>query len=554
MNELVTPRPAATLIIVRDGEKGLEVLLAEKTNKVNFAAGAFVFPGGAVDVDDKAGDLFELSLDLNDQEASRRLGISRDGLSYWIAALRESFEEMGLLFARRADGNLFDPRALREPIETIRSRLERGEITFQNFLKKYQLSLATDELQYFSHWITQAGRPRRYDTRFFIARYPKEQNLSHDGNELVSHLWVEPKRAIEKGNRGEISLMFPTLKTLEQLCEFSNVSEALDFARSLRPVPPMNPRISIGVGGKKLLVPGDFAYAEVGKLDPDQKGTASRDIVPGVEVRLSNSLVRITAPNPSVMTGPGTNSYVIGDTEVGFTIIDPGPNIPEHIQKLKDYCGDKLRAIVCTHSHLDHSPAASRLRDEFDVPLVGMKAKFSDRQDDSFSPDLIAEDGVPLEVCGGGLVPIYTPGHASNQFCYLDTNDRILFTGDHVMQGSTVVINPPDGDMADYFDSLEKLRDLSFDWIAPGHGFLMENPNEVIDRLIAHRKKREGKVLKALAVSGGGTLSDLVSHAYDDVSTELHRLAERSLLAHLLKLAREGVVSEENSYWSVVKK
>ncbi len=109
MNELVTPRPAATLIIVRDGEKGLEVLLAEKTNKVNFAAGAFVFPGGAVDADDKAGDLFELSLDLNDQEASRRLGISRDGLSYWIAALRESFEEMGLLFARRADGNLFDP-------------------------------------------------------------------------------------------------------------------------------------------------------------------------------------------------------------------------------------------------------------------------------------------------------------------------------------------------------------------------------------------------------------------------------------------------------------
>lgn len=122
------------------------------------------------------------------------------------------------------------------------------------------------------------------------------------------------------------------------------------------------------------------------------------------------------------------------------------------------------------------------------------------------------------------------------------------------MQGSTVVINPPDGDMADYFNSLEKLRDLSFDWIAPGHGFLMENPNEVIDRLLAHRKKREGKVLKALDVSGGGTLSDLVVHAYDDVSRELHRLAERSLLAHLLKLAREGVASEENSYWSVVKK
>ena len=151
-------------------------------------------------------------------------------------------------------------------------------------------------------------------------------------------------------------------------------------------------------------------------------------------------------------------------------------------------------------------------------------------------------------------MPIYTPGHASNQFCYLDANDRILFTGDHVMQGSTVVINPPDGDMADYFNSLEKLRDLSFDWIAPGHGFLMENPNEVIDRLLAHRKKREGKVLKALDVSGGGTLSDLVEHAYDDVSRELHRLAERSLLAHLLKLAREGVVSEENTYWSVVKK
>lgn len=308
MYEIVTPRPAATLILVRDGQAGLEVLLGEKTSKVNFAAGAFVFPGGALDSTD-LGANFVLSGTLTDDGANQILGVYDGALSYWIAAIRECFEEVGILFAKPADSLLFAQDEFVAFRSQKRDDLMRDEIAFQEIVKEGNLVLEADQLHYFSRWITHAGSPRRYDTRFFIAQMPHDQVAQHDGGELVDHCWLTPSEALVLSGEGRLNLMFPTQKTLEKLQEFSSVDDALNYARSARPIVPMDPRLTIGADGKKLLLPGDYAYAEAGKLDPEQRGTVSREIKPGVAVQLDKRVIRLTAPNPSVNDWPG-NEYL----------------------------------------------------------------------------------------------------------------------------------------------------------------------------------------------------------------------------------------------------
>jgi glyoxylase-like metal-dependent hydrolase (beta-lactamase superfamily II) len=271
------------------------------------------------------------------------------------------------------------------------------------------------------------------------------------------------------------------------------------------------------------------------------------DVVCGVPTTLKPGIVRITAPNPGVMTGPGTNSYVVGGREL--VVVDPGPDIESHIHALREAVGGRLKWIVCTHTHLDHSPAAHALREATGARIAGRLAPQDGRQDAGFSPDRVLEDGDSVAVEGATFRAVHTPGHASNHLCYLLEQQKILFTGDHVMQGSTVVISPPDGDMQAYLASLEKLFAIELAALAPGHGRLIETPHEEARRLIAHRLKREEKVIRALAQKGEGTLDELVPLAYDDVSERLFPVARRSLHAHLIKLAREGRAIEEAETW-----
>jgi len=552
-NHLVEPRPAATLILVRDGASGLEVLLAKRTHLANFAGGAYVFPGGAVDAADNAPELAAFASGIDDAEASQRLGIERGGISYWIAAIRECFEEAGLLFAHGHDGELIgiEPGAALQ-YDSLRRALAKGETTLLQLLRMRDLRLATDRLHYFGHWITQVGRPRRYTTRFFLAQAPSTQIPSHDGEELVNHLWIHPGEAIERNRSGDINLMFPTMKTLESLATLRSVSEAIEFARTPRPMPAMNPRVGTGSAGRKLLLPGDFAYAELGKLDPQQKGTASYEIIPGETVQLSDRIRRITAPNPGVMTGPGTNTYLIGDASSGIAVIDPGPFHEAHVARILEAASGPVRWILCTHTHVDHSPGAVLLKEHTGAATYGMQAKFIDRQDQSFTPDHVVSEGDRVEVAGTVLRVLHTPGHASNQVCYLLEDERVLFTGDHIMQGSTVVINPPDGSMSDYFISLERLFGEDIDWLAPGHGFLMERPKEVVERLILHRQNRENKVVNALRDSGCGSVGELLPIVYDDTPERMHPVAARSLLAHLYKLEAEGRATFTGESWQLV--
>jgi glyoxylase-like metal-dependent hydrolase (beta-lactamase superfamily II) len=271
------------------------------------------------------------------------------------------------------------------------------------------------------------------------------------------------------------------------------------------------------------------------------------NIVPGEAVRIAPAIMRVTAPNPGMMTGPGTNSYILGDEE--RVLIDPGPDIPSHIDVLHAHAGPRLRWILCTHTHLDHSPAARALKELTGAQIAGRVASQDGRQDATFAPDRTLADGDTISAGGVTLRAIHTPGHAFNHLCYFLEAQRLLFTGDHVMQGSTVVISPPDGDMQAYFSSLEKLYTLDLAAFAPGHGHLIQNPHDEVRRLIAHRLKRERKVAEALAQKHPAALDELVRIAYDDVSDRLHGVARRSLHAHLIKLECEGKARQTQAGW-----
>jgi glyoxylase-like metal-dependent hydrolase (beta-lactamase superfamily II) len=272
-------------------------------------------------------------------------------------------------------------------------------------------------------------------------------------------------------------------------------------------------------------------------------------IIPGNAVQVGPSIVRITAPNPSVMTGPGTNSYIVGEREL--VLVDPGPEIESHVSLLTDAVRGRIAWIVCTHTHLDHSPAARHIKAATGAKIAGRATAQDGRQDSTFAPDRVLEDGDEISVAGVSLRALHTPGHASNHLCYLFEQQQLLFTGDHIMQGSTVVISPPDGDMQAYFASLDKVLSVQVRTIAPGHGRLIETPHDEVRRVIAHRLKREEKVFDALKRKSPGTLDQLVPLAYDDVSEKLHPVARRSLHAHLIKLAREGRVRESGESWYV---
>jgi glyoxylase-like metal-dependent hydrolase (beta-lactamase superfamily II) len=258
---------------------------------------------------------------------------------------------------------------------------------------------------------------------------------------------------------------------------------------------------------------------------------------------------RVTARNPGAMTGPGTNSYLVGAGDQ-WAVIDPGPADARHIQALVDAAPGPIRYILVTHTHRDHSPGATPLKAATGALLLGRTTTHRHWQDPTFAPDRELHHGDHLTVSTGATLRVlHTPGHASNHLCFLLEDEYILFTGDHIIQGSTVVIDPPDGDMAAYLTSLESLLREPLSHLAPGHGTLISQPHTAIQSLIQHRLKREAKVLAALAHQPAD-LHALVQRVYDDVSPQLHPLAERSLLAHLLKLEAEGRALRVAESWA----
>lgn len=266
--------------------------------------------------------------------------------------------------------------------------------------------------------------------------------------------------------------------------------------------------------------------------------------------RLAPSLLRVVAPNPSALTGAGTNTYVVG-LGPSFAVIDPGPDDKAHLERILAATAANISHVLCTHSHPDHSPGAQPLKSLTGAMVLGRPAPDDDYQDLSYRPDGSLEDGAVIAVAGAALRVVHTPGHASNHVCLLLEPEGWLFTGDHLMSGSTVVILPPDGSMRLYLDSLRRLRALPLTALAPGHGAVMSAPHDEIERVIAHRLKREARVVDGLAQLGGAaTLDALLPVVYSDTPPRLHSLARHSLLAHLQKLLEEGRVVQHGERWA----
>ena len=264
MSVNLEPRPAATVMMVRDSSAGFEVLMLRRNLNSDFVGGAYVFPGGGVDAADSTSTAEHRVEGLTDVHASARLGLDAGGLAYYVACLRELFEEAGLLVAHDDDGRRvrFDDPDVRARFSTHRRAVNDRQVRFLDVVSEENLRLDLSSLEYIAHWVTPVGPPRRYDTRFFAALAPEAQRAAHDDGETVADLWVRPREALELQRRGELEMIFPTIRNLEAIADFDSASAVLQYARGLTSIPRIEPRIVSRDGGIDILIPGDDGFSD----------------------------------------------------------------------------------------------------------------------------------------------------------------------------------------------------------------------------------------------------------------------------------------------------
>ena len=539
-------RNAATVLLLRDTANGIEVLMTRRSTTASFAPGAYVFPGGGIDAADSAA-----------HSQSTRRGTQSDlHLTQAIAAIRESFEELGVLLATHADGS----HATTADI----AALDR-KAPFAAQCKSRGLTLAGADVFVLAHWVTDRDLPRRFDVPFLVARMPEGQEPVADESEQFEPEWIRPADALARHAVGNFFIIFPTIRTLQRLQHYPTVNAVLQACASEQPLWTSCPRAGFLHGKEARYMEHESPYGELELTSPDGQIVHTLDWQTSAPVKLLKNVLRLTAPNPGVMTGPGTNSYLVGNAASGYIAIDPGPADADHLQRLYNAAGGDIRLIVCTHSHPDHSPGARPLQALCESagrrPLIaGLASAATSRADSAFTPDrtllnneLLAPVLIGLE---GDLIHksdqnrhtlkvIYTPGHAANHLCLVLIEDGLLFSGDHILNGSTTVINPPDGNMNTYLQSLDLLSaacdEHSIGFILPAHGYAMGQAKTAIAQLKAHRLKREAKILKVMQALPDGTLDDWVPLAYDDVDERIWPVAKRSLLAHVERIQAQNL-------------
>ena len=533
-------RPAATVLLLRDGtgpdgQPGTEVLMTRRSMSASFAPGAYVFPGGGIDAADAAA------------HGLARHRPQQDGtaLTQAVAAIRESFEELGILLAYHADGRMADAGTV--------AALDRSAPLLDQ-CRAQGLQLAADQVFVLAHWITDRDLPRRFDVPFLVARVPAGQEPVADETEQFEPVWVRPADALARHAAGQFFLIFPTIRTLERLQNYASVDAVLAACAHGTPLWTSCPRAGLLGGQDARYMEHEPPYGELDMVSPDGQLNHTLDWQTERPVALRKNVQRLTAPNPGVMTGPGTNSYLVGDPATGFIAIDPGPADAEHLDKLWRAAGGDIRMIVCTHSHPDHSPGAAPLQalcvqaGRAAPPILGLPSAPTARAASAFTPDRALQNNELLALSGQApegkithtLQVIHTPGHAANHLCLLLQEDGLLFSGDHILNGSTTVVDPPDGNMADYIDSLDLLSAAcaryQIEFILPAHGYVLGHAPQAIAQLRAHRMKREAKVQTAMLALPDGSLEDWVSLAYDDVPPRMWPIAKRSLIAHVERI------------------
>ena len=533
------PLPAATVLLLRDGEQGLEVLMTRRSLNASFAPGAYVFPGGGIDASDA--QVHHLVHRRTTQDDLR--------LTQAIAAIRESFEELGVLLAT-TQGRMADMKDI--------AKLDRQKPLFQQ-CEVLGMQLAADQVFVLAHWITDRDLKRRFDVPFLVARMPAGQTPVADEQEQFEPIWIRPVDALRRHSEGDFFIIFPTIRTLERMQGHQTVDSVLQACANEQPWFTSCPRAGWLNGKEVRFMEHDAPFGELALTSRDGQIVHHLDWQTDKPVRLLNHVQRLTAPNPSIMTGPGTNSYVLGDTSSGYIVIDPGPADQTHVQRLWDITNGDIKAIVCTHSHPDHSPGAWLLKTwcaqrHQNVPVCGMASKPSARAHSEFVPDQALVDGDRLVLKGTSdhhsLRVVHTPGHAANHVCLILEEDGLLFSGDHVLNGSTTVIDPPDGHMGDYLASLDKLmsltREFQVEFILPAHGHVLGNvwgedfsALHCLNQLKAHRLAREAKVRKAMQQQPDGSLDDWLPLVYGDVPKSIWPVAKRSLMAHVEHIQAE---------------
>ncbi len=536
--EPVPTLAAATVLLLRDATDGsLEVLMTRRSAKASFAAGAYVFPGGGIDA---------LDADpASHAAATRRPSQSDEHLTQAIAAIRESYEELGILLARHADGRMADTDDI--------AAIDR-HAPFAAQCQARGLTLAADGVFVLARWTADRDLPKRFDVPFLVAQMPPDQTPVADEKEQFEPVWVSPADALARHAGGQFFMIYPTIRTLERLAKFANAAAVLTACSGETPLWTSCPRAGLLAGKEARYMEDEMPFGELALVCPDGQIVHPLDWQSERAVPLLKNVQRLTAPNPGVMTGPGTNSYLVGDPATGYIAIDPGPEDAEHLERLWRAAGGDIRMIVCTHSHPDHSPGAAPLQalcvqaGNAAPPILGLPSAPTAQAHSRFTPDRSLQNNELLALTGKGLEGeithtlqvIHTPGHAANHLCLLLQEDGLLFSGDHILNGSTTVINPPDGNMADYLDSLDALDALCVQYdahfILPAHGYVLGSARSAIAHLRAHRLAREAKVIAAMQALPGGTPEEWVAHAYADVPPRMWPLAQRSLMAHVERI------------------
>ena len=538
----VPTRDASTILLLRDCADSLEVLMTRRADQGIFA-NAYVFPGGGLE--DQDADPASHALARMRPSMASVAGAAR--ITQALAGIRETFEELGILLA-------YDEAA--QPVSAAQVRQLDRKASLYEQCRTRGWTLAVDQLWYLAHWTAPLDMPKRFNVPFFVARMPEGQTPIADETEQFEPTWIRPQDAVQRFEEKKLIILFPTLRTLQRISTLPDAQAVIDALQSEKPLWHACPRGGHLQGKDTRHTETDMAYGELEMVLPDGHGVHHLDWQFEKAVPLRKNLLRLTAPNPGMMTGPGTNSYLVGDVHTGYIAIDPGPHDIQHLQRLHDAAGGDIRYILCTHSHPDHSPGAAPLQamvvqsGHARPPIMGLPSAPTARSHSRFKPEVTLRDGERIALTGQGpegeithtLQAIFTPGHAANHLCFVLEEDALLFSGDHILNGSTTVISPPDGNMIDYLDSLDKLHALcvalDIRYILPAHGYVLGFAQHQITKLKAHRLAREAKVHDAMRAKPDGSIQDWVAIAYAETPSTLWPVAQQSLLAHVERIQK----------------
>jgi glyoxylase-like metal-dependent hydrolase (beta-lactamase superfamily II)/8-oxo-dGTP pyrophosphatase MutT (NUDIX family) len=502
----VHPKDAAAVILLRykTDPNNPEVFWVKRSPKLVFLGGFYAFPGGQVEGTDS-----EALVENCPDEAERASMIS--------CAAREMFEETGVLLARGAETLTVGQRA------SLLDDLESGRMSWPDLLKHYDLHLDANDFTFVGRWVTPPFAPRRFDTWFFLVNCPAKQEPSVTGDgELHSGEWIAAREGYEKWQRNQALAAPPVLHALKTLAD-GLTDDLVDRFLSVR--------------------------------------EAHREPTRRIEFRQNYICFPVRTPTKPPATH--TNSYLIY-TSREILVVDPGSPYEEEQQALANCLDDLIaggrtvREIALTHVHPDHVAGVNALNNHLQAKLgsrvpVAAHRQTADSLKGQFPVDRFIEDEDVLTLDGEptiNLRALHTPGHARGHLCFHDEANGVLISGDNVVGFGSVLIDPTDGNMRDYLDSLRRMRALpDVTVLLPGHGPAVANPYGKIDEYIAHRLEREAKILDAIS-DGAATPKEIVASVYTDVSAKAHAMAERAVMAHLEKLEADGVVekSREGAY------